>query len=44
MRWDIVCVRGHYEVYSPDGKFILSADSHHEALEELEEWESETIN
>ncbi len=34
--FDIIPVRGHYEVYDADGKFIFSADTRSEALRELE--------
>lgn len=34
--YDIIQVRGHYEVYDANGKFVCSADTHAEALEELE--------
>ena len=30
-------VRGHIEVYSPEGRFLFSADNRREALEELRE-------
>ena len=30
-------VRGHVEVYSPEGRFLFSADTTREALEELRE-------
>ena len=33
--FEIIPVRGHYEVYDADGKFVCSADSRSEALEEL---------
>jgi hypothetical protein len=33
--YDIIPVRGHYEVYDADGNFVCSADTRSEALEEL---------
>ncbi len=33
--YDIIPVRGHYEVYDADGNFVCSADTRTEALEEL---------
>ena len=33
-------VRGHVEVYSPEGRFLFSADTTGEALEELREEEA----
>ena len=39
----ILSVRDHYEVYSADGRFLCSADTKREALEEMEECESESI-
>ena len=33
--FDIIPVRGHYEVYDGDGKFVCSADSYSEAVWEL---------
>ena len=33
--YDIIPVRGHYEVYDTDGQFLFSADTRSEALEEL---------
>lgn len=33
--YDIIAVRGHYEVYH-NGKFLCSADSHIEAAKEIE--------
>lgn len=35
MNYDILPVRGHYEVYDAEGNFLFSADSHAEAMEEL---------
>lgn len=43
MRLEILNVRGHYEVYAADGKFLFSADSRREVMEELEEWDGEII-
>ena len=43
MLWSIVSVRGHYEVFSADGRFLFSADTKAEAMEELSEWEEELI-
>lgn len=34
--YEIISVRGHYEVYDVNGNFICSADTRSEALEELE--------
>ena len=42
MSWSIVAERGHYEVYA-NGKFLFTADTKREAMEELEEWESKLI-
>ena len=36
MYYDIVSVRGHYEVYDSQGNFICSADTKSEAISELE--------
>jgi hypothetical protein len=33
--YEIIAVRGHYEVYR-DGKFFCSADTHLEAAKEIE--------
>lgn len=33
--YDIIPVRGHYEVYDAEGNFICSADTKSEALSEL---------
>ena len=33
--YDIISVRGHYEVYSAAGDFLFSADTEAEALREL---------
>lgn len=43
MRYDIIPVRGYYEVYAPDGRFLLSADTRWEAEQEMENWKEETI-
>ena len=40
MRWNIISVLGHYEVYADDGSFLFSANTRHEAMEELENWET----
>ena len=37
MGYEIIPVRGHYEVYDNRGNFICSADTRYEALSELEE-------
>lgn len=37
----IISRQGHYEVYSADGSFLLSADTKTEAMEELRAWEEE---
>ena len=37
MSYDIIPVRGHYEVYDKRGNFVCSADTRAEALSELEE-------
>ena len=37
MRYEIIPVRGHYEVYDDRGNFICSADTRSEALSELED-------
>ncbi len=33
--YEIIPVRGHYEVYDADGNFVCSADTKSEALAEL---------
>lgn len=33
--YEIIPVRGHYEVYDAEGNFICSADTKSEALQEL---------
>lgn len=43
MVWNILHAHGHYEVYTAEGRFLFSADSHREAMEELAQWENETI-
>lgn len=35
--YDIISVRGHYEVYDIEGNFVCSADTRSEALSELGE-------
>lgn len=35
-RYEIIPVRGHYEVYDAEGRFICSADTRSEALQELD--------
>ena len=42
MRWDIIAIRGHYEGFA-DGRFLFSADTKAEAMEELETWEDALI-
>ncbi len=37
MSFDVRYVRGHVEVYSPEGQFLLSADTEREARNELRE-------
>lgn len=37
MRYVIVSVRGHYEVFDQSGKFLFSADTKSEAIRELGE-------
>lgn len=34
--YDIIPIRGHYEVYDAEGNFVCSADSYSEAMSELE--------
>lgn len=34
--YDIIPIRGHYEVYDAEGKFVCSADSYAEALREID--------
>ena len=41
MYWTIISVRGHYEVYAADGRFLFSADTRAEAMEELADWKEE---
>ena len=43
MRWRIVSIRGHYEVFAADGSFLFSADTKAEAMKELEDWLEEFI-
>ena len=33
--YDIIPVRGHYEVFDAEGNFICSADSYSEAMSEI---------
>ncbi len=40
MLWNIIAERGHYEVYA-NGVFLFTADTRGEAMEEMEQWESE---
>ena len=42
MRWDIIAISGHYEVFA-GGRFLFSADTKAEAMEELETWEDALI-
>lgn len=35
--YDIIPVRGHYEVFDQNGNFIFSADTRSEAISELED-------
>lgn len=35
MEFEIRFVRGHVEVFDPSGRFLFSADTEQEALEEL---------
>jgi len=35
MEFEIRFVRGHVEVFDPSGRFLFSADTEREALEEL---------
>ena len=35
MNYSLVCVFGHFEVYDEEGRFLFSADSHAEAMQEL---------
>lgn len=43
MRGYIVAAKGYYEVYTADGRFLCSADTKAEAMEELETWEEGLI-
>ena len=36
--FEVIHVRGHIQVYDPNGKFLFSADSEREAREELKEY------
>lgn len=33
--YDIISIRGHYEVYDAEGNFVCSADSYSEAMNEI---------
>ncbi len=33
--YDIISVRGHYEVYDAEGSFVCSADTRSEAISEI---------
>ena len=35
--YEIISIRGHYEVYDQNGSFVLSADTRSEAISELED-------
>lgn len=35
--YDIIPVRGHYEVFDQNGNFVFSADTRSEAIAELED-------
>ena len=35
MEFEIRFIRGHVEVFDPSGRFLFSADSEREAMEEL---------
>ena len=37
MAYSVQYVRGHLEVYAPDGSFLFSADSEREIRETMEE-------
>lgn len=39
----IIAAKGYYEVYAADGRFLCSADTKAEAMEELDAWEEELI-
>lgn len=43
MSLNIIAVRGYYEVYAADGRFLFSADTKAEAMEEISFWEEEHI-
>ena len=36
MQYEIIAVRGHFEVYDTSGKFFCSADTYTEAQNEIE--------
>ena len=33
--YNIMAIRGHYEVYDAEGNFVCSADSYSEAMSEI---------
>ena len=33
--YNIMAIRGHYEVYDAEGNFVCSADSYSEAISEI---------
>ena len=39
----IIVAKGYYEVYAADGRFLCSADTKAEAMEELDAWEEKLI-
>jgi len=43
MYCNIISVRGHYEVFAADGRFLFSADTRAEAMEELADWKEKLI-
>ena len=43
MRGYVVAARGHYEIYTRDGRLLSTADTKAEAMEDLKEWEEELI-
>ncbi len=43
MYCNIISVRGHYEVFAADGRFLFSADTRAEAMEELADWKERRI-
>lgn len=40
MSWSIENVCGHYEVYSAEGRFLFSADTWAEIMEEQHGWDA----